>query len=224
MSEKSSHVSRMRDRVDEFSDEDESYAWVENRSLKFGLDEVENLCDELDLSEQVENFASTIYEQCHEKELVQGRSVEAVASASIYIACRVQNVPRSIEEISTKSRISKNKITRVYKQITKELEYELAPVDPKNFLEHIADNLQFVNDDAREHVVGVADEILTRIEGENIVSGRSPPGVAAGSIYLAARETGNNMTQGEVAEAAEVSEVTVRLRYKEQSEVWNSDN
>ena len=43
--------------------------------------------------------------------------------------------------------------------------------------------------------------------------GVHPGGVVAGALYQAGKQTGERMTQAELAEAAEVSAVTVRERW-----------
>jgi transcription initiation factor TFIIB len=45
-------------------------------------------------------------------------------------------------------------------------------------------------------------------------AGKDPMGLAASVLYLACLETGENKTQTDIAEAAGVTEVTVRNRYK----------
>ena len=48
-----------------------------------------------------------------------------------------------------------------------------------------------------------------------LTSGRGPAGIAAAVCYIASILTGNRRTQSEVAEIAQVTEVTIRNRYKE---------
>ncbi|KXB04619.1 transcription initiation factor IIB, partial [candidate division MSBL1 archaeon SCGC-AAA382A03] len=47
---------------------------------------------------------------------------------------------------------------------------------------------------------------------------KSPSGTAAGAIYIAGLKCGERRTQKEVAEVADVTQVTVRNRYKEIAE------
>lgn len=47
------------------------------------------------------------------------------------------------------------------------------------------------------------------------LAGRNPCGVAAGCLYAAARERNYPLTQKRVAEAADVTPVTVRATYRE---------
>ena len=48
-----------------------------------------------------------------------------------------------------------------------------------------------------------------------LTAGRGPTGIAAASVYLASLMTKNHRTQREVSEAAGITEVTIRNRYKE---------
>jgi len=48
-----------------------------------------------------------------------------------------------------------------------------------------------------------------------LTTGKDPRGLAAGAIYIASILTDNRVTQREIANAAGVTEVTVRNRYKE---------
>lgn len=51
--------------------------------------------------------------------------------------------------------------------------------------------------------------------GINLLSGKSSTGLAAGAIYAATLLTNEKITQEEIAEVAEISEVTIRKRYQE---------
>ena len=53
---------------------------------------------------------------------------------------------------------------------------------------------------------------------KELTSGRGPTGIAAASIYIASSLCGEKRTQAKVAEAAGVTEVTIRNRYKELAE------
>ena len=48
-----------------------------------------------------------------------------------------------------------------------------------------------------------------------LITGKDPKGIAASAIYIASIMTDNHATQREIASAAEVTEVTIRNRYKE---------
>ena len=59
-----------------------------------------------------------------------------------------------------------------------------------------------------------AREILARAEQARISAGKDPMGIAASALYVACILEGENMTQRDIADAAGVTEVTIRNRYK----------
>ena len=56
---------------------------------------------------------------------------------------------------------------------------------------------------------------MSNVTKEEISAGKDPMGLAASSIYLSSIKTGETITQSNIAEAAGVTEVTVRNRAKE---------
>jgi transcription initiation factor TFIIB len=61
----------------------------------------------------------------------------------------------------------------------------------------------------------MAKEIIDKASSMGLTSGRSPMGIAAASVYIAGQLTGESRTQGEKARSMNVTEVTIRNRYKE---------
>ena len=59
-----------------------------------------------------------------------------------------------------------------------------------------------------------ATKILQTAEEQKISAGKDPMGLAAAALYVACVTNGENKTQRDVAEAAGVTEVTIRNRYK----------
>ena len=61
----------------------------------------------------------------------------------------------------------------------------------------------------------IAHKILATAKELKLTSGRGPTGIAAAASYIASVLTGERKTQREIAEIAQVTEVTIRNRYKE---------
>jgi transcription initiation factor TFIIB len=61
----------------------------------------------------------------------------------------------------------------------------------------------------------LAERLATEAEDRGLANGRNPAGVAAGCLYEAAQELHDEVTQQGLGEAAEVSAVTVRSRWRE---------
>jgi transcription initiation factor TFIIB len=64
-------------------------------------------------------------------------------------------------------------------------------------------------------VEAIANKILAVASELKLTSGRGPKGIAAAATYTASVLVGEGMTQREIAEISQVTEVTIRNRYKE---------
>ena len=58
-------------------------------------------------------------------------------------------------------------------------------------------------------------EIIKKAEDYELTHGKSPSGIVAAALYIAGQETGQARTQREIAEVTNVTEVTIRNRYKQ---------
>jgi len=59
-----------------------------------------------------------------------------------------------------------------------------------------------------------AIKVLTDAKKNEISAGKDPMGLAAAALYLSCVKNGDDKTQRDIAEAANVTEVTIRNRYK----------
>jgi transcription initiation factor TFIIB len=66
-----------------------------------------------------------------------------------------------------------------------------------------------------------AIRIINEAKKKGIVTGKDPMGLAAASLYVACVLEGERKTQKEIADVANVTEVTVRNRYKGLKESLN---
>ncbi|WP_222918282.1 transcription initiation factor IIB [Natrinema sp. SYSU A 869] len=180
------------------------------RNLKQALGEIDRMASALGLPENVRETASVIYRRALEEDLLPGRSIEGVATSSLYAAARQAGTPRSLDEISAVSRVEKMELTRTYRYIIRELGLEVKPADPEHYVPRFVSDLDLSDETER-----MARELLESARQEGVHSGKSPVGLAAASVYAAALLTNEKVTQNEVSEVASISEVTIRNRYKE---------
>jgi transcription initiation factor TFIIB len=61
---------------------------------------------------------------------------------------------------------------------------------------------------------GIAIQILREARNKRAAAGKDPMGLAAAALYIACLQNSEKKTQKSIAEAAGVTEVTVRNRYK----------
>ena len=182
----------------------------QERNLKQALGEIDRMASALGLPKNVRETASVIYRRALEENLLPGRSIEGVATASLYAAARQAGTPRSLDEIATVCRVEKMELTRTYRYVVRELGLEVKPADPESYVPRFASEL-----DLSEAVERQARHLLDDARTSGIHSGKSPVGLAAAAMYAASLLTNEKVTQTEVGTVANVSEVTIRNRYKE---------
>lgn len=182
----------------------------QERNLQFALSEIDRMSSALGLPKSIREVASVIYRQALDKDLIRGRSIEGVATASLYAACRQENIPRSLEEITDVARVDKKEIGRTYRYVSSEIGLELEPVDPKSFVRRFCSELGL-----EEEVIQIANKMIDEGAKNGLLSGKSPTGFAAAAIYAASLLANDKRTQKEVSEVANVTEVTIRNRYQE---------
>ncbi|RNJ25728.1 transcription initiation factor IIB [Halosegnis longus] len=207
-SEKRSQMHRLRKWQERIRTKDAG-----ERNLQFALSEIDRMSSALGVPRSVREVASVIYRRALKDDLIRGRSIEGVSTATLYAACRKEGIPRSLEEISEVSRVERKEIGRTYRYLSQELGLEMEPVDPKKYVPRFCSSL-----DAGDEVRAKAKEIIDKTAEQGLLSGKSPTGYAAAAIYASSLLCNEKKTQREVAEVAQVTEVTIRNRYQEQIE------
>jgi transcription initiation factor TFIIB len=209
---------RQREKMQRLRTWDERFRTQDSkeRNLKQALGEIERMASALGLPDTVRETASVIYRRALDEDLLPGRSIEGVATSSLYAAARQANTPRTIDECVKVSRIDEMEFTRTYRYINRQLNLEIQPADPKQYVSRFASELD-ISDEAEQR----ARELLDTAQRQNVHSGKSPVGLAAAAVYAAPLLTNEEITQNDVSEAADISEVTIRNRYKELLEAQN---
>ena len=180
------------------------------RNLKQALGEIDRMASALGLPENVRETASVVYRRALDEDLLPGRSIEGVSTAALYAAARQAGTPRSLDEIAAVSRVEKDEIARTYRYVVRELNLEIQPADPESYVPRFASDL-----DLSEEVERRARQLLQNAKEQGVHSGKSPVGLAAAAVYAASLLTNEKVTQSEVSEVANISEVTIRNRYHE---------
>jgi transcription initiation factor TFIIB len=66
-----------------------------------------------------------------------------------------------------------------------------------------------------------AIKVLKNAQEKEVSAGKDPMGLAAAALYLSCVKNGEDKTQRDIAESANVTEVTIRNRYKGLKELLN---
>ena len=181
-----------------------------DRNLAQAMSELDRISSQLNLPRSIKEEAAVIYRKAVEKGLVRGRSIESVVAASIYAACRTQKIPRTLDEIAKYTKAGRKDVARCYRLLLHEVNLPIPIADPIDFIPRIGDALGLSG--ATQHR---AAEIIRQARKLGTTAGKDPAGLAAAAIYIASLLENERRTQKEIAQAAQVTEVTVRNRYKE---------
>ena len=87
---------------------------------------------------------------------------------------------------------------------------------PEHYIDRFCSDLEL-----RSEAIVLCHQWMKEIKRLELDSGRGPVGIAAALIYMASIVTGQNRTQREIADITNVTEVTIRNRYKELSKALN---
>tara|TARA_R110002020_G_scaffold363462_4_gene575764 strand:- start:2310 stop:3248 length:939 start_codon:yes stop_codon:yes gene_type:complete len=186
------------------------------RNLAVALGELQRLAAQMSLPKDVREESAFIYRKAVEKKLVRGRSIEGVVAASLYAACRMRKIPRTLDEVGKFSRTGRKEIGRTFRAIAKELQISVQPSSPADYIPRFCSILNLPQEVKAQSLF-----LLGEAERVDLTAGRGPTGIAAASVYLASKMKGYEKTQREISDAAGVTEVTIRNRYKEMVNALN---
>ena len=180
-----------------------------DHNLAQAMAELDRLADVLHIPASIKERAALVYRKALSNALVRGRSIAALAAASLYAACRISETPRTLKDVSAASRIRKKDLARCYRLLVRELDLRMPVVDPVKCISKIATRVE-ISMITQQRAI----RIINEAKKKGIVTGKDPMGLAAASLYVACVLEGEKKTQKEIAEVANVTEVTVRNRYK----------
>ena len=180
------------------------------RNLAQALGEVSKICGELSLPRSVLETSGVLYRRAIQAQLIRGRTILSVAVACVYMACRQCGVARTLGDVGSAAGLSKKDAGRTYRFLVQELRPRVPQVDPQGYISKIVNRLALGGETER-----LAKLILARASEMRLTVGRGPQGLAAACVYISSQLTDERRTQGEIAREAQVTEVTIRNRYKE---------
>ncbi len=186
-----------------------SHAFSSEPSLIIALRELDKTAEKLGLPKAVREQAAYIYRKASAKGHLRGRSITGVVAGSLYAAIRDTETPRTLKDVAAANNMKRKDVARDYRKLLRELDLTMPVADATRSIHRVASRVGF-----SERVVRKAIEIVGIVERREISAGKAPMGLAAASLYFAGVLEGEFKTQKEIADAAGVTEVTVRNRYK----------
>ena len=161
----------------------------------------------LGISNNVVENAAYIYRKVVSAKLTRGRTMASLIAASLYAACRENNIPRTLDDIADAGNIERRILSRDLRTIIKKLELNLNQYDTSSFISKISNNMNL-----REKTKRDAFKILDTCEKKQITAGKHPVAQAAASLYISCIMNGEKISQKKFAVESGISDVTIRNR------------
>jgi len=171
--------------------------------------ELNRLKDKLALSNTIMEKAAYIYRKAVERKLVQGRTISGMIAAALYAACRNTETPRTLKDIADAANVKRKYIARCYRLIYRELDLKMPVVNSIQCIARISSRLEIT-----EKIKRYATKVLKSSQEYEESAGKDPMGLAGAALYLSCIKNKEDKTQREIADAANVTEVTIRNRVK----------
>lgn len=187
--------------------------WVSSsleHNLSSSLTTLKLLSAQLKMPEFAEKEAARVYRECAQKGITVARPAENVISGCIYLACRIYGLPKSLNEVSSKTKINKKVLGKMYKLISRKLNINIRPLSPVDFISRFSGLLDL---SAKSQTNAV--KMYERFVKLELTSGKSPVSMAATALYLSAMGNKEKVTQQKMAEISGITETTLRIRCKE---------
>ena len=161
---------------------------------------------------------------CHKKisemKTFRGCNRDGIIAASIYMACRIHDYPRTAKEIATIFKLDNTAATKGCKnasQIVNQLEKDMSNDDkthfnqttPADFIERYASKLGI-----NKELTTVCMFVSNKISNGNMIPENTPHSVAAGIIYFVAHICQLNINKKNLNSVSEISEVTINKCFK----------
>jgi len=180
-------------------------------NLNRALGHLKIVASSLKVTDTVEKEAAEIYRSAVIKGFTKARSCEKTVIAALYIACKRFAYPKTLKEFSDVTGLDKKTIGKVYRKLMRNLGVKIVPLSAIDFVARFASELNMT-----PKVQSQAVEWIEKMHELELTSGKCPMSIAATALYLSSLLTPEDKkTQKEVAEVAQITEVTLRNRCKE---------
>lgn len=164
--------------------------------------------DRLCLNDIVIEKSAYYYRRVVDLRLTKGRSIVKFVAACVYLTCRELGLPRTLEEISNAIDIDKLSIGHYYRIIVKKLNIQISPVGSTFYLNKISNNVGI-----SRLTLQRAIEMMYKIKQHSLNEGKDPAALSTAVLYAACLEQGESTRQAKIADAGEISLVTLRKRF-----------
>ena len=154
--------------------------------------------------------AKYMYKQASNKKISRGENSSGLIASCIYHACIINNVPRSMKEISEMFNIDSTVLTKGNARFQKLIPMNMPSSSAKDFVSRFGSQLDLSMND-----IIFCKKFVEFLEEEEIITDNSPTTSAAGSIaYFCLYHGIKNILKKDISTVCSVSEVTINNSIK----------
>lgn len=182
----------------------------ENRNMLIAITELKRIGSNLNFPTRVKKATVRLYKKVFKRNLLRGRSINGMIAACAYYKCKEEKVPITMQEILDEASISSNIVKKCYKILVRKLNLQTHHLDPISLIPRYCAEL-----DLGIEIEKATIKMLRKFMSEASICGKDPKGLCAGALYLVAKLKNQKISQKEISKIVNVTEVTLRSRYKE---------
>jgi len=180
-----------------------------DRNLAHGLGDIRRITGQLGLANTVRDHACSLFRSAQDEALFRGRSLEAMAAASVYGACRCHGLARTLDEVSEIAQVDHVSVQNAYRTLNTELGLPAKPMTPSEYVPRLTSELD-VSDRIRQRARTLAETA----EAAGVTTGVQPLGFAGACLYAVGRDEQLGLTQSQIADTADTSPQTLRKHWR----------
>ena len=116
---------------------------------------------------------------------------------------------RTVDDVADVIKVNSKEVGRAYRVMKRKLRIRTPPPSPMTYVARFCSELGL-----NMETENTTRNIIRMAENAELTYGKSPCGITAAALYIAGYQTGQIRTQREISEITNVTEVTIRNRYK----------
>lgn len=182
-----------------------SKAKPRDRNLAYAFTLLNGMKTKLTLPDNVVEDTAYIYRKALAMKIIRGRSIASTLYVALYLACRKNNLPRTLRDIAKAGNLGRGDLAITYRIMLRKLDLQIEPCHPTEFVTRIC-NIICISEKTRR----IALNLVLKAEEAKFSSGKNPMCLVAAAIYLSCVMSDEDKTQIEIAKACGITNVSVR--------------
>lgn len=188
------------------------------RTLLKVFQEISRVCKQAGIPEMIIKEAHVLYKIVSTTKITRGSNRKGVIAACVYFSCKINNVPRSTNEIASIFSITGTIMTKGCKKFQEIMQlnkvdinriHNTSTITMDDFIDRFCSKLELNQED-----VSNIKHISYLSQVYNLINDNTPPSMAAGCIYLYIKEVEYDIHKKTISDICKISEVTINKCYK----------